>query len=73
MARYGTQEWRDNISLAKRLKSAERRRKMLSLEDYREQVVEERGHEEQPFRIDFDTLIEDAMHVTRPFAGRREA
>lgn len=69
MARYGTQEWRDNISLAKRLKSAERRRRMLSLDDYREQVTEERRHEDQPFRIDFETLVDDAMVLTRPFAG----
>lgn len=72
MARYGTQEWRDNISLAKRLKSAQRRRKRLSLEEYRDQVVEERRHEEEPFRIDFETLVEDAMVVTRSFAGEGE-
>lgn len=71
MARYGSQQWRDNISQAKRLRSAERRNRMLSLDGYRQQVAEERQHEVRPFRLDFETLADDAMVVTRPFGSER--
>ena len=72
MAKYGSQQWKDNISLAKRIQSARRRHQIVSVEEYREEIVEQRKQietERAPrIRIDFESFEEESMQLTRPFS-----
>ena len=77
MAEYGSQQWKDNISLAKRIQSERRRRQIVSVEEYREEIVEERRQIEEEratrIRIDFESFEQESMQLTRPFSQVEQA
>jgi len=73
MAKQGSQEWKDNISRAKREKHEKLKEDATSVDQYQNEVMSRVSQKEgRRIPIDFDTIVDDSMKVIRPFSSPYE-